>query len=240
MNPDSVRLFYRAAAVGLRALDQRGVRRRFGREADERWKQLRGDMTAADRFELLLKDASVAFPLAFAPRDVFAIPGLLREDPFGAAWAGPPQGLATSLLREEADVPADPVAAFDLAARTWEVSPKPFDVTALPRIGPPTQVVAAGLGALRALVLHFAAHRSGLDLAEQVLFVADAPAERHLFGIAALLLGATREPRVVSSRVAVERVRAMGVTRVDARVTSDDASEPARDTVLGLADALAG
>ena len=52
-----LRPFYRAAALGLRALDGRGVRRRFGEDADARWRQFRGELRDADRFDLLLRDA---------------------------------------------------------------------------------------------------------------------------------------------------------------------------------------
>lgn len=230
--------FYRAAHAGLRVLDGRGVRRRFGAEADGRWQQFRGDMTDADRLDLLLKDAATIAPLAFAPRDVFDLRGLSSEDPFGTTWKGPPRGLAGSLFREEVAVPSDAVAAFDAAVALWEVRVEGVDAVALPRILPSTRLVVGGLAALRAVVAHFAANRGSLDLADQVLLVADRPVERQLFGLTTVFLATPGRARAVSPGVAVERVRGLGVTRIDARAVSDDASAKVRETVDALADVL--
>ncbi len=225
--------FYRAAHVGLRVLDARSGRRRFGPDADAKWKQFRGELTDTDRMDLLLRDASTLAPLAFAPRDVFALTGLSTEDPFGPEWTGvaPQTGLSGALLRSTDDAPADPVAAFDLCLAAWELAPPAFDPAKLPRIAPATRLVAGGVGALRALVAHFAAHRDALDLADQVVLVADRPYERQLLGLACVFLGTTNRPRVAAPGASPDRLRAQGFTHVDAHVTSDDASPAVRDAV---------
>jgi hypothetical protein len=224
MDHEIVGSFYRAAHLGLRVLDGRGARRRFGREADARWVQFRGDLTDADRFDLLLRDAAGAAPLAFAPREVFDLEGLSHEDPFGVTWAGPPRGLAGNLLRAELDAPDDPVAAFDAAAALWEVPLLPLAPDALPRILPSTRLAVGGVSALRSLVAHFAAHRGGLDLADQVTLVADRPVERQLFGLATVFLATPTRGRCVAPREA----RAL---RVDSTLASDDASEAVREAL---------
>jgi hypothetical protein len=238
MDFESTGAFYRAAHLGLRVLDSRGVRRRFGAEADARWAQFRGDMTDADRLDLLLREAAAQAPLAFAPREVFALEGLSLEDPFGASWKGPPRGLSGSLLRSENAVASDAVAAFDEAVALWEVSIPAMDASSLPRIVASSRVVVGGLAALRAIVAHFAAHRGSFDLADQVLFVADRPVERQLFGLATVFLATPGVGRAVPPRASVEKVRALGRTPFDAKVVSDDASDAVRETVHALADAL--
>jgi hypothetical protein len=239
MDFDTTGAFYRAAHLGLRVLDGRGVRRRFGAEADGRWQQFRGDMTNADRLDLLIKDAATIAPLAFAPRDVFALPGLSTEDPFGTQWPGARPGLGGALFREDTDAPADAVAAFDAAVTLWGQRLDAFDAATLPRILPSTRLVVGGLAALRAVVAHFAAHRGSLDLADQVLLVADRPVERQLFGLATVFLATPGKARAVTPEVDVVKVRAMGVARLDARVISDDASPAVRASIDALADALA-
>jgi hypothetical protein len=238
MSPEQVESFYRSAHLGLRVLDGRGVRRRFGADADARWKQFRGDLNDADRLNLLLRDASTVAPLAFAPREVFSLPGLSVEDPFGPTWPGPRVGLAGELLRADVNGPLDARDTFETATSRWEVSLPALDPSALPKILPSTRVVFTGLGALRALVTHFAAQRGSLDLADQLLLVSDRPVERQLFGLAAVFLGTPNPPRVVPLNVSKDRLRALGVARLDSHVISDDASSAARETVLALADVL--
>jgi hypothetical protein len=228
-----LRPFYRAAALGLRALDGRGVRRRFGEDADARWRQFRGELRDADRFDLLLRDAATVAPLAFAPREVFGFAGLSAEDPFGPAWEGPPQGLAGELLRADERVPEDVVEALDAAVARWEARVATVPEGAVPRVSPGSRVVCGGVGAIRALAAVFAAQRERLDLAEQVVLVADRPVERQLFGLAGVFLGATGALRSVTPGASEERVRAL-LPRVDAVLVSDDASEAVRGLVARI------
>lgn len=234
-----VEAFYRAAHLGLRVLDARGGRRRFGDDADARWKQFRGQLNDADRFDLLLRDAATVAPLAFAPRDVFGFLGLSTEDPFGPEWEGPPRGLSGDFLRSRDEAPTDPLAAFDRVLSLWERPTRPLDPGTAPRVAPATRLIVGGTSALRHLVTVFAEARDTLDLADQVLLVADQPWERQAFGLAAVLLGTTNRPRCVSPKVTPERWKTLGFARVDATVVSDDASEDVRKAVASLAE-LAG
>jgi hypothetical protein len=238
MSPEAIESFYRAAHLGLRVLDERGARRRFGADADARWKQFRGDLNDADRLNLLQRDASTVAPLAFAPREVFSLTGLSVEDAFGPVWPGSRAGLAGDLLRAERSDASDPLQWFEAAVAQWPGSPPALDGSSLPKILPSTRLVFAGLGALRALVTHFAAQRGSLDLADQLLLVSDRPAERQLFGLAAVFLGTPNAPRALVPSASKERVRALGVTRLDAHVVSEDATPAARDAALALADVL--
>jgi hypothetical protein len=61
--------FYRAGALGLRALQDRGVgTQRFSTDAETRWKALRGEQADSERLGLLPRDAAVLHPLAFSAR----------------------------------------------------------------------------------------------------------------------------------------------------------------------------
>lgn len=228
-----LRPFYRAAALGLRALDGRGVRRRFGEDADARWRQFRGELRDADRFDLLLRDAATVSPLAFAPREVFGFAGLSAEDPFGPSWEGPPQGLAGELLRADERVPDDLVEALDAVIARWEARVARIDEAAVPRVTPGSRVVCGGLGAIRALAGVFAAQRERLDLAEQVVLVADRPVERQLFGLVGVFLGVAGALRAIPPGAAEARVRAV-IPRVDVALVSDDASEAVRELVARI------
>lgn len=88
MTPDtrSRRLYYTAALIGLRYVDQRSGQRRFGADADARWSQLAGDLHLADRFDLLLRDADAQWHGAFGARSVFDLPEVAEDDAFGADW----------------------------------------------------------------------------------------------------------------------------------------------------------
>lgn len=233
-SPAAVRSFYLSAHVGLRVLDARGGRRRFGDDADARWRQFRGQLNDADRFELLLRDAATVAPLAFAPRDVFGFTGLSTEDPFGPDWEGPPRGLSGELLRSREDAPADPLAAFDRCLSAWERPTRPLDPGTAPRVAPATRLLVGGTSALRHLVALFAGERDTLDLADQVVLVADQPFDRQLLGLAAVFLGTTNRPRCVAPTVSPERWKALGVTRLDTTLVSDDASPAVRDGVAAL------
>lgn len=69
----AVRAYYRGALTGLRHVEARQpTGRRFGAEADARWASFRGDLTTADRIDLLIRDADAQWPGAFGARSVFA------------------------------------------------------------------------------------------------------------------------------------------------------------------------
>ncbi|XXY16175.1 hypothetical protein WME88_48855 [Sorangium sp. So ce216] len=242
--PSQVESFYRAGVLGLRALEAReGRGRRLGPAADATWRAFRGEpgeLDDRDRLDLLLRDAAATYPLAFAPRRIFALAGLADDEPFGHEWPGLPVSLARPLLRDAADNLAPRPARGVLAevASAWGFTP---DATLageggaeLAGLGPASRVAASGAGAVLILAEHFASRRD-LDLGDQVLFVTDRPGERQLFGLAVALLGSATAPRVALPAVAhPDGARALGFDRLTAAIVSDDADAGARDAALEL------
>ena len=227
--------FYRASTLGLAWLDAReSAPRRFGSAADASWRNYAGtptDLTELDRLELLLRDAASLYPDAFSPRAVFAIPGLTDDEPFGQWSHVPTPGLARDAFRTPPAPVADVRAFLTDAAREWSVAlgtPAPL----LP-IGPTTRVLVVGAAALVAVAARFADNRD-LAFHEQVVVVTDAPALRHLAGLAALALGELRAPRCLSPDVTPSSPAAASVAALDLLASSDDASTDERTAAEAL------
>jgi hypothetical protein len=104
---DAVRQqYYSASTSALRALERSSpTNRRFGPDADATWKGFKGQLTDADRLDLLLREAAVQYPSAFAPRVLFAWDGLTEDEPFGPDWESLPDRMVAQLLRGP-DAPA--------------------------------------------------------------------------------------------------------------------------------------
>lgn len=190
--------YYRAALTALRFVEaRRPTGRRFGADADARWASFKGDLTTADRIDLLLADADAEWPGAFAARAVFAIAGVAGDDPFGAAWRPLDPVDAEEMWRAVLAMPppADPTEALESVAAAWDLAPAPFHPGP---VGPADQLVIAGPGAVIALAAAFAA---GADLAwaDQVTVVASPPAHRHLASTCAAVLHAPRAARLVAA-----------------------------------------
>jgi hypothetical protein len=238
-SPGQAESFYRAGVLGLRALEAReGRGRRLGPAADATWRAFRGEpgeLEDRDRLDILLRDAAATYPLAFAPRRIFALAGLSDDEPFGHEWPGLPAGLARSLLRDAADNVAPRPAHLVLAeaASAWGFAPSAtLSGFAVASLGPASRVAASGAGAVLVLAEHFASRRD-LDLGDQVLFVTDRPGERQLFGLAVVLLGSPTAPRVALPDVARgDGARAIGFDRLTGAVVSEDAAPSAREALL--------
>jgi hypothetical protein len=232
--------FYRAAVAGLRALEARTGRRRFGADADAAWKAFRGELTDGDRLDLLVRDAAVSHPAAFASRVVFTLQGLAADEPFGPDWPGTDAASALAFLREAAE-PASQVAVNQVlatAAAAWAVVPSPFPAATLADIGPATRIVAAGTGAIVALGCYFGG-RVDMDLAEQVIVVTERPADRQLFGLAAVTSGKPAVLHILTpSAASRDAARAAGFANADRVLVSDDASPAAYEAATALAHEL--
>lgn len=192
VDPQDRASFYRVAALGLRVLEARVPERpRLGPSQDARWGLFKGDgpLTVADRFDLAIREAAVEYPLAFAPRVVFALTGLTDDEPFGPTWGPVDARTAEAWLRDDEPLPGDGAGVVARAAAAWRLDPLPSSAEVPASLSPSSRVVAAGVGALIALVAAFAS-TPGTDFAAQVSFVARRPAERQLFGLAGLVLGA--------------------------------------------------
>lgn len=234
--------FYRTAALGLRVLDSRAGRARcFGAEADSTWRTFSGDLMDADRLDLIVRDAAARYGAAASPRLVFRLDGLADDEPFGPTWDGPPAGLASSLFRDAtASALTDVRRALDAAAALWAIKPSVLPVDVVARVAPATRVVVAGAGAIISVATHFAG-RTDLDFADQVLIVADDPAERQLAGLAGLLLDTRHPARLVDTTSAdPAALRKSGFSRADLSLISEDASDVTRDAAQALARGLGG
>jgi hypothetical protein len=208
--------FYEAAVLGLRALDarERAVRR-FGADAEAHWTQFAGALGAADRLDILLRDATVTWGAAFSPSECFGFFGLADDEPFGPDWGGIDDQAAKQLLAD-----ADGAATLDRAATVLGVAATPAPISTLT---PATKLVVAGGAAFLAVAKAFAANRA-LSWTDQVVTIANTAAFRQLGGLAAVLLGARGRTVIVrSSADATSVLRAAGFAYIDAAIVSPDA-----------------
>ncbi len=210
--------FYAVAILGMRALDARSNgRQRLDANADATWAAYKGAQQHADRVDLLVRDAAVTQPTAFAPRVVFDLPGLADDDPFGADWPGAEGPRAGDWLRA---TPAEDATAFLRdAARAWGLQVGTVSQP-LGTITPASRLVVAGVGALLAVFAAFDG-RSGFDFAEQVTVVADRPGERQLAGLVGALLGSHQAVKLLAPNAAKDAVAAFRAERI---IASSDVS----------------
>lgn len=188
--------FYRASLAAIRFCDAREARsRRFGPDADSAWLSFAGDMGASERIDLLLRDADVQWPQAFAPRLVFGLAGLADDEPFGAAWASLEPALAEALWQTVSTAPPtkDVAELTDTAARAWG---HPLVPVPTPELTPTTRLIVAGASAIAATARLFA-QQPTLAWSDQVLVVAGRPFERHLATLMAPTLGTNHPTNVV-------------------------------------------
>jgi hypothetical protein len=235
----SLENFYEAAFLGLKALDARSTRsRRFGPQADARWELFKGELEERDRVELLIRDAAMSHPAAFAPRSIFLLEGLAEDEPFGPEWPGPEASLALRLWRDSnAPAPSSLSGLLSAAAHAWRLPPAPVSPEQPVEIGPATRILASGAGAVLALAARFEGHAE-LDMADQVLLVTDSPAERQLFGLAVMGLGHDSPVRQVLPSASAADVRALGFPRAGLTLVSDDVPPTRREAVASLARSL--
>lgn len=231
ITPEKRQKFYRAGVLGLRALQDRAFgAQRFTPDADARWKAFRGELTDADRVDLLLRDGAALHPVAFSAAAVFGLPDLAADEPFGPDWTSLPPSEAGVLLRDamKAVVPGAegrPSQSLDAVAKVWDLAPQVTDVSP---VVPASRVIVAGAGAIIALADHMAG-RADMDFGDQLLLVTDRPAERQLFGLASALCGSPARLRTAGSDASLEALRAAKFDRATLLVISGDADGAARD-----------
>jgi hypothetical protein len=178
--------YYRAALGGLQFVEQRKpTGRRFGRDADARWSQFQGELTTADRIDLLLRDADTEWPGAFGARTVFGLRGVAEDEAFGADWEPLDPVDAEELWRGLPNAPLQTGDVLNHCAEAWGMArlrPIPAQAT------PTDKLIAAGPSAVSSLVSVF--HEGAdLDWADQVVVVATPPGHRQLAALATALLG---------------------------------------------------
>ncbi len=197
--------YYAAALRALRFVEHRSpTTRRFGAEADARWGAFRGDLTTADRIDLLLRDADAHWPASFGARTVFDVTSAAEDDAFGAGWAPMDPVDAEELWRKllaEAP-PASTGEALRAAAAAWEIQLAPVEIGP---VGPTDKLLVVGPSAIAAAVLAFAEGHD-LDWADQVVCLATPPAHRQLAALAAALLHATRATQLTPTAAAGRRL----------------------------------
>ncbi|MFZ6186176.1 hypothetical protein, partial [Nannocystis pusilla] len=135
IDQDLARPYLLSALTALRFLDERTGRRRFGPDADARWRAFAGEDLAeartadtrarvlldVDRIELLLRDADAQWPGGFGARVVFDLPAVAQDDAFGAEWDSLSDGF--SLWREATAAPLAPdlPRLLDRLAAIWGI-----------------------------------------------------------------------------------------------------------------------
>jgi hypothetical protein len=224
---DDVRAYYQTALSGLRFVEaRRPSGRRFGADADARWAGFRGDLTTADRLDLMLRDADAEWPGAFGARTVFAEPAVANDEAFGPAWPGlepvdAEEVWRTTLARTE---PRDLDSFLAAWSQAWSVPLSPVDVGPLTTVD---RLVVAGPLALAAALRAFVG-RNDLAWTEQVTIVATPPAHRQLAWFATAALNATKQTTVVTHGQARSLI---GRPVVSPDASPDDAAAAGRSTI---------
>ena len=210
--------YYEGALTALRFIERRlPTSRRFGAEADARWASFRGDLTTADRIDLLIRDADAQWPAAFGARAVFALRAVAEDEPFGSKWTSldpvDAETLWRAAMKRDADV--DVRSTLISVAASWGLKIATFDAGALTAAD---KLVVTGPSAIVAVVDAFT-RGVALDWADQVVVVATAPAHRQLACVAAALLNAKTTVIVDDTAAVVSRATARLIASADAEPT---------------------
>jgi len=219
--------FYRAAVLGLRALDARErAPRRFGPDADARWTQFAGALGLGDRLDILLRDAAGTWGAAFSPSDCFGFFGLADDEPFGPDWVSIQDHVVKKMLADH----NCPTTIENVAAALGVKVP----FVPLPPLTPATKLVVAGGAALAAIAKAFASDRS-LSWTDQVVAIAAKGAFRQLAGLAAVLVGARGRTIIVHPGAnAAGALRTAGFAHIDVVLVSPDAEPEAGELARSM------
>ena len=217
--------YYRAARAALQYVEaRRPGSRRFGGDADARWKAFAGDLTGSARLDLLINDANMEWPGAFGARTVFDLNEVAEDDAFGPQWIPLDPVLAEELWREPGFEVDGPRKALAAVASAWGIG---LGTLEIPAIDPAQKIWVAGPTAIASLAEHFAEH-GDLGWAAQVTCLASPPAHRQLAAFAAAVADVSRPATILSSATATPQPPTRAL-----RFVSDDA-DPADRTLIEM------
>jgi len=238
--------FYQCAVLGLQWLDRADPRqRRFGADAEARWKSFHGEMDEAARLDFLCRDSAVSHPLAFAPRAIFDLHALSRDEPFGPEWPGASSAAAACWLHQRVETPSEPAELLRTAALRWSqvdsrVLGRDGKAMQTTRVAPADRLVLTGASSIRSLLPLFIG-RSDLDAVDQCLLISDDPGDRQLFGLFLVLVsnpaGSRATVRVFGVKAATS-AHAVGLLRCDHVLIDENASALARDAIIRVTDSF--
>lgn len=189
--------YYGGVLSALRFMEHRQpTGRRFGADADARWASFRGDLTTADRIDLLVRDANAQWPEAFGARTVFARRAVAEDEPFGPGFEPLDPVEAEDLWRVQLAAPpaVDARAALRAVAQAWDLRLADHDVGS---VGAAEKLIVVGPSAIVSAVVAFQQGHD-LDWADQVIIIATPPAHRQLAGVGGALLN-TLKPTTIWS-----------------------------------------
>lgn len=185
--------YYQAALRLLRFVEARHpTGRRFGVDADALWKTFAGGLKTSDRIDLLLRDADATWLGALGARATFGLRAVAEDDAFGADWVAldPMEGERMWRACTNEAAPGSNAEAIEAILTAWE---RTAEAAEQPRWAATTKRVLAGCSAIAAGIRAFADDAT-LSWADQVLVVADDPAERQLAAAAAAILEVNQRP----------------------------------------------
>ncbi len=184
---DEARATYYAGALLLLSLveTRRATGRRFGPEAEARWRAFAGHLGACDRLDLLVRDADLEWPGAIGARRVFGLDGVADDDAFGPTWEGISPTLASELFRAHGGLPLSTVEVW--LDRAFVAARRPRAAIDVPAIAPNDRFVVTGANAVASVLLAFDGRRE-LDFGAQVLVASHDPFARQLAAAAPLVL----------------------------------------------------
>ena len=192
--------YYQGAIRLLQFVEnRRPTGRRFGADADARWKSFKGDLVTADRMDLLIRDADAEWPCSFGARAVYDLQAVAEDEAFGSEWQPLDPVAAEELWRGTTKEPAPESAAKALGAlsKAWELELTP---TNLGTVAPTDSFVIAGPSAIAAAILAFS-EGQGLDWHQQVQIIATPPAHRQLAAAGAAIVNAGKATQLFSAIV---------------------------------------
>ena len=215
--------YYQGALLGLRYLEaQKPTGRRFGPDADARWSSFRGDLTTADRLDLLIRDANAQWPEALGARTTFAERAVAEDSAFGPDFAGLDPIDAEALWRAQTAATSSPDELLRAVAKVWGLTLPTFDPGP---IAAADRLVVVGPAAIVATATAFHLGGRQFDWRDQVVVVATPPAHRQLAALAGAALGITQRATLLTAGDAIPGARRL-IASPDADPADRTAASP--------------